>query len=93
MKKTALTLSILCAAMAANAKVKLYPLFTDNMVLQQQTQAPLWGEAKAGKKLTVTTSWDNRKYTTKVGADGKWRVDVHTPTAGGPYTITLMASL
>ena len=89
MKKTALTLSILCAAMAANAKVKLYPLFTDNMVLQQQTQAPLWGEAKAGKKLTVTTSWDNRKYTTKVGADGKWRVDVQTPTAGGPYTITL----
>ena len=89
MKKTALTLSILCATMAANAKVKLYPLFTDNMVLQQQTLAPLWGEAKAGKKLTVTTSWNNRKYTTEVGVDGKWRVDVHTPTAGGPYTITL----
>ena len=75
--------------MAAQAKVRLHPLFTDNMVLQQQTQAPLWGEAKPGKKVTVTTSWDNRRYTVKAGADGKWRVDVQTPTAGGPYSITL----
>lgn len=90
MRKHILTIAMLCAAATvADAKVKLLPLFSDNMVLQQQTQAPLWGEAKPGKKVTVTTSWNHRQYTTKADANGRWRVDVSTPQAGGPYDVTL----
>ena len=69
---------------------RLCPLFTDNMVMQQQRDnAPIWGIAKPNKKVTVTTSWNARKYTTTAAADGKWRIEVSTPTAGGPYTITI----
>lgn len=79
----------LALSLSANAKVVLQPMFSDNMVLQQQTSAPIWGEARAGKTVTVTTSWDGRSYRTKAAADGRWQVAVETPKAGGPYDITI----
>ena len=80
---------LMAGSMSARAQVKLQPLFTDNMVLQQQADVPIWGEDKADKKVTVTTSWDKRKYTTTTAANGKWKVSVATPKAGGPYSITI----
>ena len=71
------------------AQVRLQPLFTDNMVLQQQTVAPIWGEAKAGYTVRIQTSWDNQTYDTVAGNDGRFMLKVKTPKAGGPYDITL----
>ena len=88
MKRT-LFLLLAVTTLTASAQVKLQPLFTDNMVLQQQTDAPLWGESKPGKKVTVNTSWDKQAYTTKADEKGRWTVSVKTPTAGGPYDITI----
>lgn len=68
---------------------KLASLFTDNMVLQQQSQAPIWGWAKAGRSITITTSWNKKSYNVKAGATGKWMTKVATPVYGGPYTITI----
>lgn len=69
---------------------RLCPLFTDNMVMQQQRDnAPIWGIAKPNKIVTVITSWDAKKYTTTAAADGNWRIEVSTPKAGGPYSITI----
>lgn len=42
---------LLLGASATQAKIKMFPLFTDNMVLQQNTKAPIWGEAKAGRNV------------------------------------------
>ena len=73
----------------ASAKIVLPPMFSDNMVLQQQTVAPVWGEAKPEKKVKLTSSWDNRQYITKADKNGKWRIDIQTPAAGGPYRLTI----
>lgn len=87
--------SLFCAAtlflMAGqlNAKIKLQPMFTSNMVLQQQSDTPIWGEATPDKTVTVVTSWNGQKYTIKADAQGKWRLNVSTPSAGGPYDITI----
>ena len=89
MRKKLFIALLLAGSMSARAQVKLQPLFTDNMVLQQQADVPIWGEDKAGKKVTVTTSWDKRKHTTTTAANGKWKVSVATPKAGGPYSITI----
>ncbi|GHT22521.1 9-O-acetylesterase [Bacteroidia bacterium] len=65
-------------------------VFTDNLVLQQQSQVPIWGKATPNQEVTITTSWD--KQTCKVRADqaGKWRVNVQTPAGSStPYTITI----
>ena len=79
----ALSLSIV-----VQAKIRLPALIGPNMVLQQRTQSPLWGWARAGSAVSVTTSWDKKTYAAKAGADGNWRVTVATPVAGGPYTLT-----
>ena len=71
------------------AKVTLTSIWGDNMVLQQQTQAPIWGESKPNKKVEITTSWDQKKYTIQADAQGKWSTKVATPVAGGPYNITI----
>jgi len=86
----------LLAALAAvsfntevSAEVRLSPLFTDNMVLQQKTDAPVWGTAEPGKTVTVVTSWNKASYKAVAGDDGKWMVKVSTPKAGGPYSLTI----
>ena len=79
---------MLFSVYAMYAKVELPPVFADNMVLQQQTEAALWGKAEAGAKVTITTTWSKAKTVVKADADGKWFVRVATPAAGGPYEIT-----
>ncbi|MEO1857801.1 MAG: sialate O-acetylesterase [Rubritalea sp.] len=69
------------------ADLKPAPIFTDNMVIQRETQAPVWGWADAGEKVTVTGSW-GESATTLTGEDGKWMVKLQTPKAGGPHTIS-----
>lgn len=84
---------ILLAAMLIGselcAKVTLPSLLCDNMVLQQQTNANIWGTAKQGAKVTVTTSWNNRSYTAVANSNGEWKTAVATPAAGGPYKVTI----
>ena len=72
-----------------SAQIKLSPIFSDNMVLQQQTKAPIWGVAAQGKSIEILTSWDNKKYTTQADSKGNWRINIQTPKAGGPYSIII----
>ena len=74
------------------AKINLCPLFSDNMVLQQRADAPVWGKAEPNATITVTTSWNKATYTTQADQEGKWSVKVRTPKAGGPYTMTINES-
>ncbi|WP_439697334.1 sialate O-acetylesterase [Mucilaginibacter sp. AW1-7] len=74
---------------AANAQVKLASVFTSNMVLQQQSNVPIWGWDKPGSSVTVNTSWNKKSYKTRANAGGKWMVKITTPVYGGPYTVTI----
>lgn len=74
---------------AVEGEFTVASVFTDHMVLQQETMAPVWGWAKKGAKVTVSTSWDRKKYSAKAGEDGRWEVKVSTPRAGGPYSVTV----
>ena len=79
---------ILFAAIPVSAKITLPKLFTDNMVLQQKTEAPVWGKANPGKTVTIITSWDRKTYTTTADNNGNWLMNITTPEAGGPYHIS-----
>ena len=89
MKKILLVGLSLLMACPTFAKIKLPALVGSNMVLQREREVNLWGEASPSKKVTVTTSWDGRKYATQSDSDGKWLLKVSTPAAGGPYTIRI----
>ncbi len=78
----------IAAAAITMANVRPAGLFVDNMVIQRETQAPVWGWGDAGEKVTVTGSWGNAATAT-VDETGKWSVKLQTPAAGGPHTITL----
>jgi sialate O-acetylesterase len=71
------------------ADIKLPAIFGNNMVLQQQTEVPFWGTAAKKAKVKVTTSWNKKKYSIQASDDGRWKLKVSTPQAGGPYTITI----
>jgi len=72
----------------ATADVRLPAIVGDNMMLQQQTGAPIWGWATPGETVTVAGSWGKEASAT-AGANGKWKVCLPTPSHGGPYTLTI----
>lgn len=71
------------------AELKLPALFQDHMVLQQQSEVTIWGWADAGSRIAVTPSWDQKKYTVKANGEGKWKLNIATPSAGGPYELNI----
>lgn len=88
-KKLTTFVALALITMGANAKVKLPHLLGDNMIIQQNSEANLWGWDKPGTKIDVTTSWSSQKYSVKTGKDGKWAVKVQTPKASyTPLSIT-----
>ena len=73
------------------SQTSLPSFFGDSMVLQQQTEAVIWGTDKAKTKIVVKGSWGK---SSKVISDesGKWKLKLSTPPAGGPYTIAIKGS-
>ena len=69
------------------AQIELSNLFTDNMVLQQESHVNIWGKAKKNQELIIYTSWSGKIVRTIVKDDGSWEVKIKTPSAGGPYNI------
>ncbi len=88
-KKRLLTLPLLFIAIFSFANVRLPNVISNNMVLQQQSNARLWGWAEPGEKIMITTSWDNKTDSVTANRNAEWQMNVTTPKAGGPYIVTL----
>lgn len=78
-------------ALMAGEPLRTATAISDHMVIQQNTQTPVWGWGQPGAKVKVTPSWGREIYTATVAADSSWRVQVKTPAAGGPYTLTVVS--
>ena len=94
MKRIALYLLLaacyfICTPVISGAKIILPSFFSDNMVLQQKTEAAIWGWAKANTTVQLTSSWNKKKYTVQSDHAGKWKLKISTPAGGGPYEITI----
>ena len=88
-----LILLFVLGGLSLNAQeVKFAAIFSDNMVLQQQAQTPVWGWAKENSEISITSSWDEKTYVGVADKTGKWKILLNTPDAGGPYTITVNGS-
>ena len=79
--------AFLILSISANAQLKLPALFSDNMILQQQAEVPVWGWGDKNSEYKITTSWNGKTYSTKTDRDGKWQTKISTPEAGGPYSL------
>ena len=72
-----------------NAQIELGPLFSDDMILQRNSQVSIWGSAKGNEKVSIISSWNNNEVFTKADNNGNWTADISTPDAGGPYEIKI----
>ncbi len=78
--------AMLTGLLPARAALKPNPLFSDNAVLQQGREVPVWGTASDGDRITVKIAGRTASATTK---NGLWLVGLPPLPAGGPYTMTI----
>ena len=73
----------------ALGKLILPAIFTDHMVLQQETDVVFWGKSAPGEEVYINTGWDQHTYQTKAKETGDWEIKVRTPSYGGPYMVNV----
>lgn len=80
MKRIFLTaLALTLSVFALRAEVRLTPLFSDNLILKQNSEAPIWGLAAPLSKVVVKPSWSRTAFETAADSKGEWRLSVKTP--------------
>lgn len=84
-KKTSLFLLLALLGATAQADVRLAEVFGEHMVLQRDRPLNIWGQATPGKTLSIELG--GRSGTARVGADGRWRVQLAALPAGGPHRL------
>lgn len=72
---------------AAHAEVKPHALFSDDMVLQREKSAPVWGTAGPNEKVVVRIG---KQYkSTQADAAGNWRVALDPMPAAPGLTLSI----
>ena len=75
--------------------LEIPPVFSDHMVLQREATAPVWGTANPATEVTARlTGKANQPVATGSGladARGRWRLELGSLDAGGPYTLTIQS--
>ena len=82
-------LFIFFSSINLNSQIELSNLFSDNMVLQQESHVNFWGKAQKNQELIIYTSWSGKIHKTTVNNDGNWKMKIKTPSAGGPFNIQI----
>ncbi|MCH2209044.1 MAG: hypothetical protein MK132_24715 [Lentisphaerales bacterium] len=68
------------------AEIKVSTLFTDNMVLQRDMPAAVFGSGEEGEKVKVEINGKQAETTVK---DGHWSLKLPASKAGGPYQLKI----
>jgi len=76
---------------ANGADLRLPSILGNHMLLQQKSDVTIWGWAEAGVTVSVKASWLDSACLTKVNDKGKWKLNIPTPEAGGPYEMIISA--
>jgi len=81
MKQILIILFHLFAIVALNAQPALPAIFSDNMVLQQNTKVAIWGKSQPNAEVELLGSWMNEKIRTTADATGNFMFWVETKSA------------
>ncbi len=78
---------LLCTPIQTFADIIMPKIFADGMVLQRDIPVPIWGQAEAGEKVTVT--FLGKRYVAKADNTGRWQVKLAEMKAGGAFEMTI----
>lgn len=81
MVKTGLVIGILIASCQCFGQLHISEIFQDNMVLQENTDVPIWGQAKPHVKIVITADWLDSEKNAFADENGNWTVYLPTPEA------------
>ena len=70
----------------------VHPLFSDDMVLQRELAAPIWGWSTPGDAITVTFDGKPVGATAVASADGRWSTKIGPFPPGGPHELEIKSS-
>ncbi len=80
---------VLSFATSVVGDISLPKLFSDHMVLQRNSNVPVWGTAEPSQELVVT--FNENQTTVVANAQGAWSTLIATPDAGGPFNLEIAA--
>jgi sialate O-acetylesterase len=80
---------LLVFAAGSFADVRLPAVISDNMVLQQGAEIPIWGWAEAGERIQVNILSHGGSYATVADDNGRWMVKVRPLKSGAPLEMTI----
>ncbi len=93
MKKYSITLVfvLFITTLTTLAQTWLPSFFSDKMVLQQNEKVSIWGKDNPGTNIRISASWGEASEAIS-DEDGRWKMKIATPGAGGPYSLTIQGS-
>jgi sialate O-acetylesterase len=65
----------------STGKLSVASVLQSNMVIQRDKPCPIWGQAIAGQKVTVTASWNATVLTAVADDTGTWKVNIPASAA------------
>lgn len=93
MKKSIVAICLcLFFSLTVSAAIRLPNILGSHMVLQQKSKVKLWGWGQPSEKIIITTTWNTDTIRAEVDGGAKWVTEIITPSAGGPYKITIAGS-
>jgi sialate O-acetylesterase len=82
---------LLFTGISCGAALRLPGIFGDNMILQRDTNVPVWGWADPGEKVTVSVAGQTKDAV--ADSNGKWMVKLDPLEASStPQTMTVSSS-
>ncbi len=92
MKKTILllftVLLLYSCGKVDNKNFSVPAIFSDNMVLQQNTDVTVWGTSSPGMSVKLEGSW-REESDAVTDKNGNWSAKIKTLEAGGPFNLTI----
>lgn len=90
MKRISLIITFIMIGFTLISKPQLPEILSDGMVLQQKNNVKIWGKAKSGSTVKVSTSWGIKAEKAVADSNGNWIVKIETPEASfTPHSITI----
>ena len=71
------------------ADIKLPAIISDNMVMQREKKAKIWGWGDPGEQVMVSVSWHSMEWSVATNGNGDWSFEMSPPDTTGPHEMTL----
>ena len=71
--------STLFFAFLSQARLQLPAIFSNDMVLQQNSRIKIWGQSTPNKPVFLTCSWSNTTFQSTANAEGCFSIECYSP--------------